>query len=56
MITVKAIFDENGTAYPEYVPETNLGNNFDGVNYVYFETEDEKIVYYKQLDALNGSN
>jgi len=51
MITVKAIFNEDGTAQPEYIPETNLGSNFDGVNFVYFESEQEKVDYYKQFET-----
>jgi hypothetical protein len=51
MITVKAIF-ENETAKPEYIPETNLGSNFDGVNFIYFESENEKIEYYKQFEII----
>lgn len=56
MITVKAIFDDNGTASPEKIIENNgLGNNFDGINYYYFESQDEKNEYYKKLDTENGN-
>lgn len=50
MIIVKAIFNEDVTAKPDYVPETNLGSNFDGVNFIYFESENEKVEYYKQFE------
>jgi len=50
MITVKAIF-ENETAKPEYIPEAKLGSNFDGVNFIYFESESEKLEYYKQFET-----
>jgi len=51
MITVKAIF-ENETAKPEYIPETKLGSNFDGVNFIFFETQEEKDAYYKQFEQI----
>lgn len=50
MITVKAIFEDE-TAKPEYIPETKLGSNFDGVNFVFFESEEEKTEYYKNLQT-----
>ena len=50
MIIVKAIFNEDGTAQSEYIPETKLGSNFDGVNFIYFESEQEKVEYYKQFE------
>ena len=50
MITVKAIFNEDGTAQAENIPETKLGSNFDGVNFIYFESENEKVEYYKQFE------
>lgn len=57
MIIVKAIFDDNGTASPEKIIENNgLGNNFDGINYYYFESQDEKKnEYYKKqkIDKIN---
>lgn len=56
MITVKAIFDENGTASPSEIIKASLGNNFDGVNFVYFETEEEKIDYYKQFENNIGQS
>ena len=50
MIIVKAIFNEDGTAQSEYIPETKLGSNFDGVNFIYFESDKEKVEYYKQFE------
>lgn len=50
MIIEKAIFNEDGTAQAENIPETKLGSNFDGVNFIYFESENEKVEYYKQFE------
>lgn len=52
MITVNGLQDESGTFYPEYVPENTIGNNFDGVNFIYFENKVEKEEYYKQLENV----
>lgn len=51
MITIKAIFTD-GVATPESIPNNkNLGSNFDGENFIFFESEDEKIEYYKQFET-----
>jgi len=39
MITIKAKFDTNGTAYPITKCDLKYGSKFDGVNYYYFESE-----------------
>lgn len=56
MITVKAIFDENNTASPSEIVETNYGSLFNGNEFIYFENNEERIEYLKSLDTLNGSN
>lgn len=40
MITIPAIF-KDGAAYPESMPDLKFGNYFDGVNYYYFENDQE---------------
>ena len=40
MITIPAIF-KDGAAYPESIPDLRFGNYFDGVNYYYFENDQE---------------
>lgn len=40
MITIPAVITDKG-ATPESIPETKFGNYFDGVNYYYFESEEE---------------
>jgi len=47
MITIPALF-KNGIAYPEYIPETKFGNYFDGVNYYYFESQEELNTWRQQ--------
>lgn len=46
MITVKAIFIEGA-----YSPETNetkgFGSHFDGVNFYFFESDDDRDNFYK---------
>lgn len=49
MIIIKAIF-EGETARPSEVIDTKFGSNFDGVNFIYFESEQEKSDYYKQFE------
>ncbi len=53
MITVKAIFDENGTAKPSEVVETKFGSLFNGTDFIYFESDEERIEYLKTLDTEN---
>lgn len=50
MITVKAIFDENGTASPSEIVDTKFGSLFNGTEFIYFESNEERIEYLKQLD------
>jgi hypothetical protein len=45
MIVVKGI-EIDGMFYPEYVPQTDFGCNFDGTNFIYFETQEEADEYY----------
>lgn len=56
MVTVKAIFDDNGTASPSEIINTKFGSLFNGAEFIYFESDNERIEYLKQLDSLNGSN
>lgn len=51
MIKVKAIITDNG-ASPESNCELKFGNYFDGVNFNYFESVEEK----QEWDLLNNSN
>lgn len=50
MITIKAIFDEHGTAYPSEIVDTSFGKLFDGTNFIYFETEQEVTEFYNSLN------
>lgn len=50
MITVKAIFDENGTASPSKEVNKDFGSLFNGVDFIYFESDEERIEYLKTLD------
>lgn len=50
MITVKAIFDKNGTASPSEIVDTKFGSLFNGTEFIYFESNEERIEYLKQLD------
>lgn len=52
MITIKAIFDKNETAYPDGKCDLKFGSLFDGENFYYFESEDEK----KEWILLNNYN
>lgn len=54
MIIVKAIF-ENETAKPSSVIETKFGSLFNGTDFIYFESDEERIEYLKSLDSENGS-
>ncbi len=47
MITIPAVF-KNGSAQPESFPETKFGNYFDGVNYYYFESQEEANTWRQQ--------
>lgn len=51
MIKVKAIFND-GTASPEYIPETKFGSLFNGTDFIYFESDEERIEYLKTLDVV----
>lgn len=55
MITVKAII-ENETAKPNEVIDTKFGSLFNGTEFIYFESDDERVEYLKTLDTLNGGN
>jgi len=55
MITVKAIFDENGTASASEIIETKFGSLFNGTYFIYFESDEERIDYLKQLNVENGT-
>ena len=55
MITVKAIF-ENETAKPSEVIDTKFGSLFNGTEFIYFESDEERVEYLKTLDTLNGGN
>ena len=52
MITVIGV-NNNGCFEPESIPETTLGSHFDGVNFYFFESEEEKTNFYI---AINESN
>ncbi len=47
MIIIPAVF-KNGSAQPESIPETKFGNYFDGVNYYYFESQEELTTWRQQ--------
>jgi hypothetical protein len=48
MITIKAIF--NGSEFePESFPNTIYGSHFDGTNYYFFESDEERIKFYEKL-------
>jgi len=48
MIIVKAIY--NGSEFePESIPETTFGSHFDGINYYFFESDQERIQFYLDL-------
>lgn len=49
MIKVKAIF-ENETAKPIKVIETKFGSLFNGTEFIYFESDEERIEYLKTLE------
>lgn len=51
MIAIKAIFDENGTASPDKVVNTDFGSLFNGVEFIYFESNEERVEYLKILDS-----
>ena len=52
MITVKAIFDENRTASPSELVDSKFGSLFNGTDFIYFESDEERIEYLKTLDSL----
>jgi len=56
MIKVKVIFDDNGTASPSEIVETKFGSLFNGTEFIYFESDEERVEYLKTLDTLNGGN
>lgn len=49
MIIVKAII-ENETAKPIEVIEAKFGSLFNGTEFIYFESDEERIEYLKTLD------
>lgn len=48
MIIVKAILI-NGNYSPEYIPDTHFGSHFDGINFIFFETQEEANNFYNSL-------
>lgn len=54
MIKVKAII-ENETAKPSEVIDTKFGSLFNGIEFIYFESNEERIDYLKQLNVENGT-
>ena len=56
MITIKANFDKNGTASPREECDLKFGSNFDGDNYYYFESEDEKKEWILLLNNYNSES
>lgn len=57
MIIIPAIII-NGGCSPQTVPNVNLGNHFDGENFIFFETEEEKQIFYNNLnnESDNGNS
>jgi len=53
MIKVKARI-ENETAKPSEVIETKFGSLFNGTEFIYFESDEERIEYLSKLDVDNG--
>jgi hypothetical protein len=48
MITITAIY--TGSEFePESIPNTTFGSHFDGVNYYFFENDEERIKFYENL-------
>jgi hypothetical protein len=48
MITITAIF--TGSEFePESIPNTTYGSHFDGKNYYFFESDEERIKFYENL-------
>ncbi len=50
MRTIPAIF-KDGAAYPESMPDLRFGNYFDGQNYFYFESEQERDAWKAEQDG-----
>ena len=51
MITIKAIENNEKTLVPETIPPNlNFGNHCDGVNFYFFESEQEATEFYKNLN------
>jgi hypothetical protein len=57
MITIQGIII-NGAFSPETIPNTNFGSHFDGENFIYFESIEEKEEFYNNLnqEQNNGNN
>jgi hypothetical protein len=53
MITIKGIQDENGTYLPSEVIDSKFGSLFNGTDFIYFESDEERIEYLKTLDTEN---
>lgn len=49
MIKVKAIFIDN-TATPSEENKLEFGNHFDGENFYFFESDEERIEFLKNLE------
>jgi len=49
MIIIQGIII-NGAFSPETIPNTNFGNHFDGENFIYFESIEEKEEFYNNLN------
>lgn len=48
MITVEAILID-GVAKPKEVIEAKFGSHFDGINFYYFESEEERKEFYDNI-------
>jgi hypothetical protein len=48
MIEVKAI-EINGAKEPKEIPNTKFGNHSDGEKFYFFESEEERKVFYDEL-------
>jgi hypothetical protein len=48
MITIESI-EINGAKEPKEIPNTRLGNHFDGENFYFFESEEERKAFYDEL-------
>lgn len=53
MITIKAIFNENGTAIPSEKIDLKFGSFFNGTEFIYFESNEEQTEYLNGLELCN---